>query len=395
MAPLAHKRQFEGQARIWAARPASLEELRINDEQDMGFSPMFNPITPSITKQDRTDLLERIASFSKSAQTFDKLRKLTVAGDATDVMILYEILMDRCPALDELSFSDVGFPWDDENSGMVRLISQGSPKGWKTLGLSESVDWEDGPQVVEAVLKHAATLENVRITTRESVFPSAAIQKLLCTAPNLKRFDTIPSQRDRYCEPTMLLADDIIKSKQGWVCSELESFKCMIGGIPRPDLQRRTNHRRLHGDLHDPNVYSREQSQEIQRKVMAQLGQLTKLREITLGQDSVNSEYWEEDFSQDDEDEEEEYSCDIQLGMQYECLTMTLEDGLNQLKGLKLMRRLKLLRMQHGQGVEEKKWMKENWPVYGKESKDSFWADQGRWVYVGSRQYNKYDNPAH
>ncbi|GJJ74539.1 hypothetical protein EMPS_06897 [Entomortierella parvispora] len=393
--PLRQKGQFEDEARLWTALPASLEQLRVIDNVGNSYMFAIDSRIPWMTGEERDALLDRVSRWPKPATSLENLRSLTVAGDGADLRILCEILMNRRPlSLEDLSLVDSVFRDDLENTCLLRLISQGSPKGWKTVGLSGCIYGTIGSQVVDALLQHAATLENVRVVALNPTLSSVAIQKLLCSAPNLKRFDTIPS-RGRESNPAMLSAGDIIGSSQGWVCSKLESFKCMIEGIPRPDLQKRTNNRRLYGDLHDPDVYSKAQSQEIQRKVLAQLAQLTQLREITLGQDSIYSEDWDDEEYYDSDDDGDDITCAIQRGVQYECLTMTLEDGLDQLKNLKSMRRMNLHRMQHGQEVEELEWMKENWPVYGKEQRESFWADRGHWVHIGDLQYHSFDDVRH
>jgi hypothetical protein len=74
---------------------------------------------------------------------------------------------------------------------------------------------------------------------------------------------------------------------------------------------------------------------------------------------------------------------------------MSLADGLATLKDLKKMRRLHLLRMQHGQGNEELQWMKDHWPDYGKELRDSFWTDRGHWVDIGAGQFHSFDKVRH
>lgn len=86
----------------------------------------------------------------------------------------------------------------------------------------------------------------------------------------------------------VLVVPDIIQSE--WICRELESFKCKIGGIPRPDLQRQENGNHLRGPLPDPRRFTMEQSQVLQRQVMTQLGKLTQLSELTLGQDVKDEE---------------------------------------------------------------------------------------------------------
>ncbi|KAG0323864.1 hypothetical protein BG000_002441 [Podila horticola] len=251
--------------------------------------------------------------------------------------------------------------------------------GWKTLGF---VDTELGNETMEAILKHSATLENLRIDQCPT-FPSEEIQRLLCSAPKLKRFDMIPWFTDsRDWGSYLFLASSIFNSTENWVCLELESFKCMIG-VPRPDIYERTNGRpfssRDNDGLDFTFQYTMQKSRAIQKVVLEQLGRLTKLRELTLGLD--NSRY--EDYRFEPDTEGRYHDPDLpQMGLQYACLTMTLEDGLSQLKDLKSLRRLHLEKMNHSQGVKEREWMKENWPNYGKDSRDTFWTERGHTVNV-------------
>jgi len=148
------------------------------------------------------------------------------------------------------------------------------------------VEEDAGLLTVAAILENAATLESLRLCDCKA-FSSRVIQNLLCSAPRLKRFDTICEVHGEL-EPYSLMASDILDSSEDWVCLELESFKCCIGGIPRPDLRTKTNGRPLSGILNNPDRYTIQQSRDIQRRVLAKLGRLTKLREITLGQEMVN-----------------------------------------------------------------------------------------------------------
>lgn len=59
---------------------------------------------------------------------------------------------------------------------------------------------------------------------------------------------------------------------------------------------------------------------------------------------------------------------------------MSLQDGLDELQDLRCLRRLTLEKMSLGMGAAEQTWMKENWPEYGKESRDTFWTSRGHSV---------------
>jgi len=172
------------------------------------------------------------------------------------------------------------------------------------------------------------------------------------------------------------MASDIVGSSEDWACLQLESFKCRIGGIPRPDIRARTNGRPLEGILNDPNRYTTQESRAIQRKVLPQFGRLTKLREITLGLPNLEGDTitWAEEEAEGDYYQRN----DFQRDRQYECLSLSLQDGLDLLKDLKQMRRLRADRMiVRLSDTQEQEWIKEHWPDYRKEAKDKFWTSRG------------------
>ena len=233
---------------------------------------------------------------------------------------------------------------------------------------------------MQAILDHANTLENVRISDCKA-FDSLAIQTLLCSAPRLKRFDVNPSDPWELMKYNRLRVADILESNRYWVCLELESFKCFIDEIPRSDIPTDNNAVPLNGGLDNPTAFSRGKSQSIQRQIMDRIGRLTKLREISLGQDITG---WPQDSEEEDEIFADYGDQEDQLRYQYQCLSMTLEDGLDLLKDLKCMRRLFLERMSHRQQSPEQDWMRENWPDFGKESRDSFWTERGHTCEIGA-----------
>jgi len=188
------------------------------------------------------------------------------------------------------------------------------------------------------------------------------------------------------------MAMDVVESVEDWVCLGLETFKCYIGGVPRPDITAKKNGRPLTGIYNNGARYSMSESNTIQRRVLAQLGRLTKLREVTLGKDVVDYEGGNHEAHWDEQGMEGEYySFDrYELGSQYQCLTMSLQVGLGELMNLKCLRRLTLEKMSLGMGGEaEQSWMKENWPEYGKESRDTFWTSRGHSVGLGTDLENE------
>ncbi|KAG0048441.1 hypothetical protein BGZ83_006598 [Gryganskiella cystojenkinii] len=338
-------RRLEGCVRILAGLPPNLERLAIWDWH-------LYHIRNSEIEDDRArrrarspHILEHFfATFTTPLSCrLENLAALTLKSREVDLDLLVPFLTDRCPNLQELNYKN-------------------------------------------AILEHAPTLENLEISGCEA-FDSQAIQTLLCNAPRLKRFDTIATSPLTGADSCVLLTKDILSASssssqgQGWVCLELESFKCIIAGVPRPEIQAKRNGRPLtDSEYHNHDYYSLQQSRSIQRRVLAQLGRLTNLRELTLGQDLLDS-----GFSFDlDHHRDGEYHYKnkvLELGYQYECLNLTLQDGLNQLQGLKKLRRLFIEQMSHGQKESEKAWMQEHWPEFDKPTWDTFWTSRGHRVY--------------
>ncbi|KAG0056673.1 hypothetical protein BGZ83_003916 [Gryganskiella cystojenkinii] len=409
--PISTRGQFVDQARLWSALPACLEQLKIFDDETTAFgygSYMRWEEYQSWMKQISSFDSEQGSPRSKGSEgegrqgvlfgspplplpSLGQLKVISINSPWTNIPALVSVLTDRrCgSALEELIILSPNIDlYDTSLSQLISMAGRGDDNngsttsgGLKTCSIALAV----GPLTTSAILNQSKTLENFRIHIDPyRGFPSAAIQKLLCTAPRLKRFDTIPSKHIRGVDPELFMAEDILGSSEDWVCLDLESFKCMVGGIPRPDLKRRTNGRRLKDELHDPSRYSQEQSRSIQRKILYQFSRLTKLRELSLGHDSLGCKDWDPETGYyDEEDDEDLINCAPQTGYQYACLSMRLEDGFDLLKGLKSMRRMHLWRMEHGQGVEEEEWIKKHWPNYGNESRDDFFTVRGHEVAIG------------
>ncbi|KAG0377546.1 hypothetical protein BGX24_005904 [Mortierella sp. AD032] len=405
---------LEDESRLLAALPPSLERLTLDYKQS--FSCRLHEANGTIKDQKVAKLQKFISELSLPPPTartttgtistteitttplcaLDKLKTLSLRhlrSDSINLFFTGPLLLSRTPVLEELLFEDDYSHCHDADlsAQLARLISKGSgaQKGWKTLGFQyQSVlyDMLDS-QVVNAILEQSATLENLRISAPSS-FSSSAIQQLLCSAPNLKRLDIWPSKLriDYELEPYKLLAKDIteVTSKE-WVCLGLESFKCMIGGIPRLDLESRANGWSLRGiEYHDPDQFTAHKSRSIQRKVLGQLGRLTNLRQITLGleMDVDFGRCWDQCcYEQYGEMSDEEYCVEMESdpdpGQQYACLTLALEDGLDLLRELKSLRVIRLEKMSHCMTDKEREWINSNWPEYGKESRDVFWTERG------------------
>ncbi|GJJ72659.1 hypothetical protein EMPS_05017 [Entomortierella parvispora] len=365
----------QDQARLLANFPPSLKRLEmVTDRRFHGH------VTSSTEQEEENEALELFLELDKRG-CFENLAVLSILGVPMS-MKLVVALLERSPKLEELSLNAYRATWSDRE--LFELISKVSSRGWKTLGF-RSMSGKVGPLSMAAILRHSATLENIRLTNCLA-FDSKSIQKLLCSAPNLRRFDTTPSYLHGELEPLSLLATDIVESTEDWACLGLETFKCYISGVPRPDITSKGNGRPLTGEYNAGCRSSMLESSRIQRGVLAQLGRLTKLRDVTLGKDVIEYRSKTGEARRIEKRlEGAHYSPhNYELGSQYQCLTMSLQDGLDELKNLKCLRRLTLEKMSLHMGEAEQTWMKENWPEYGKKSRDSFWKSRDHYVPIGT-----------
>ncbi|KAK3848397.1 MAG: hypothetical protein J3R72DRAFT_484616 [Linnemannia gamsii] len=234
-----------------------------------------------------------------------------------------------------------------EDKDIARFIELCSV-GWKKLvfrkteGAKSQGHFSFRHQAFEALCKHTSTLEIFRIEFR-STLGCDQTNHLLCSAPNLKELYFAWNWEYNY--GGWMNASGIVQSD--WICHNLEVFACQIGEIPRPDITRYIYDREA-----DSFTYpgSRQRSIELQRQVYSKLAKLTKLRELRLGfvLDTTHLSYGRED---------------AEIYRQYDCLAMTLESGLDLLKGLQNLRVVDLSNMEiYIDGDEEQSWFAEHWP---------------------------------
>ncbi|KAF8963555.1 hypothetical protein BGZ46_000946, partial [Entomortierella lignicola] len=262
------------------------------------------------------------------------------------------VLREHCPQLNTLSLMWSTVARRDEH---ISQLINASANGWKKISLVSPGAF--GPLSRAALLKQATTLEDLRVL-QCSGLDSCTIQELLCSASNLKRLHVLENQF-WVKDPIHLDVQDLIQSR--WVCDKLEILKIKISGIPRPDLRVRTNNRPLSGSLHEGDM---KHSHSIQRRVYSQLGALTCLKKLVLGSEldcdmGHHALQWTESESEGEYYDEK----NIQALRQYECLSFTLESGLDELRNLKALKILHLQRMSVGfGGASEQEWVRENWP---------------------------------
>ncbi|KAF8946332.1 hypothetical protein BGZ47_000811 [Haplosporangium gracile] len=270
--------------------------------------------------------------------------KLTLETDE-----LLPLFLDQCPVpFPNLTAVELEAPFEDsyEDEWMAGFINI-TTDGWKRIVFRKAKDCmgilEFDQYPFEELLRLAAPTLEVFRTYDLSLVSMAQINELLCTAPNLKELylsggvDNTPGNwldREEF--------EDL-----EWVCSNLEVFGCRIGGFPRPDITRN-----IDGNPASEHTIKGtfQESVNLQRQVYARLARFTKLRELTLGFPLEASD------ARDDKQYKDFYQ-------QYDCLAMTLDSGLDLLKGLKDLRLVGLVDMEiYIEGEKEKAWFAENWP---------------------------------
>ncbi|KAG9061232.1 hypothetical protein KI688_007570 [Linnemannia hyalina] len=189
------------------------------------------------------------------------------------------------------------------------------------------------------VLKHASTLEVLRIEGAWCLV-SKEIQELLCGLPKLKEFNQLGACSHEVPPDPWLDATDMVASE--WKCTDLEVFGCEINGLRRPPKP-------VNEHVSTPTKTKAEQdSIDLQRGVCAQLGKLTKLKELILRAPAPTFENnHTHDFPRDTRD----------------CLALGLETGLHLLVDLKDLRKVGLEDMDVDIGnFAEQAWVAHNWP---------------------------------
>ncbi|KAF9374517.1 hypothetical protein CPC16_001236 [Podila verticillata] len=224
--------------------------------------------------------------------------------------------------------------------------------------ISRSVKWTRidirtqrnvGALTAAAIASHCQKLETLSLSDCPRV-NSSDIQSILTVASNLLYLDI---NSNGNFAPPQLQASDVVSSS--WACSSLEGLSANIVGVPRPDVTLQHNGQPTSGALHSGTVAD---SHAIQRRVLAQIGMLTGLQELHLG----NNELSENETDRFGYDPATKKTLFVDDHFQLTCLELSLASGLDQLSELKGLEVLDVTRMAHRIGVAELEWMQENWP---------------------------------
>ncbi|KAG0248140.1 hypothetical protein BG011_000444 [Mortierella polycephala] len=364
----------QGVERVVEAIPADVEQLEINTGYSSYSSYSRN------TEEPGRDLQDDDGSIIGSPLLPPlSMEKIDVSGSLLDEKAFLQVLK-RSPLLNTIHLEWANPKWfckespsairshctelrhlkltyaPEKDEDLAHLIDS-CASGWKSLIISPVQEHDVfGPLSTAALLKHCHSLEDLCLNGCESI-ASDVLQDILCSAPNLKRLIAMPLYAGMH-GGLELKAQDMIRSE--WACTGLETLRCIISDIPRPDIGAKTNGNPLVGPLHTGTM---EKSRAIQREIYKQLGRLTKLRELGLGQPYEMDGQWSRMVEYENE---EDYCDDIdtQLGRQYECLDFTLASGLDELKNLKQLKEVGLQGMAVGffDGAAEQEWASKFWP---------------------------------
>ncbi|KAF9541832.1 hypothetical protein EC957_002667 [Mortierella hygrophila] len=287
---------------------------------------------------------KRVCRGLKTNKRLVKSLKLTLEAD--DLLPLF---LKQCPVpFPNLTSVELVAPFEEDydDEWLAEFINI-TMDGWKRIvfrkvkGCFGLLEFDQYP--FEEFLRLAAPTLEVFRTYDLSLISMLQVHELLCTAPNLKELyisggaDNTP---DNWLDSTDIEVSD-------WVCSNLEVFGCRIGGIPRPDITRDIEGKPASEYVLEGTIQN---SIDHQRQLYSSLALFTKLRELTLGfpLDPLGT--------RDDKRYKEHYQ-------QYDCLAMTLDSGLDLLKGLKDLRVVGLVDMEiYIEGEKEQAWFAENWP---------------------------------
>ncbi|KAI7826111.1 hypothetical protein BC939DRAFT_502061 [Gamsiella multidivaricata] len=234
---------------------------------------------------------------------------------------------------------------------------------WRTIVLRGFYHFNS--TCMETLLEKAATVEVLDLGIHAGALRSEEIQQFLMIAPRLR----ILSGEGLY-----FLARFAVQ--QPWACVEtLEMFRCQIL-LEAPLIDSSIEPIRLanpdEAEQEDVAVPSPE---ELQRRVMEQLGRCYQLQELDLS-------HWTPDnyeirgpyglvrstpgIMAMTHNDYVSVNANVRLPWtmkcQSQCLKFTFETGLQELEGLKKLRKVNLTGLRHRISVDELKWMREAWP---------------------------------
>ncbi|KAF9362050.1 hypothetical protein BGX34_006758, partial [Mortierella sp. NVP85] len=280
---------------------------------------------------------------------------LEMTCESSNFQPIATIIKTFFPNLNTISFGhDVHLQTVQDISLATVLLT--SRPGWRSVNLTANADL--GARSWVALSRHASTLEKFSVA-RWRDQNEAKPCSFLTAFPRLQSFVTISEGFIRTWDITSIDANEWIHldplsgSLTPWSCeNSLTDLRIRISGIPRLDVVRDQRGKKKR----QPITWGAYPGEErvIQHRVYERLSRFVNLEILWLGHNSYDYEL-------------------LDCSDQYECLEMSLESGLDRLRGLKRLRVLNLSLMATRIGQKEAQWMAEQWPelreIHGLEDK--------------------------
>ncbi|KAF9092121.1 hypothetical protein BGX27_001892 [Mortierella sp. AM989] len=215
--------------------------------------------------------------------------------------------------------------------------------------------------MASSLLDLAPTMEILDLGNNAGSLVSQDIHRLLTTAPELKLF----SGKALY-----FLAQ--IAARQNWVCAgTLKTLRCQIL-LEVPLVDSSIEPPRPEGTISDEEQEIMSLSNnELQQRVMAQLGRCHQLQELDLSHFKADGYVLRSPYGHvisvvglmvAPRAGNANVRLPWTMDNQSKCLEFTFETGLRELGMLSSLRKLNLTGLRHRISVDELKWMKEAWP---------------------------------
>ncbi|KAF9146656.1 hypothetical protein BGX30_011848 [Mortierella sp. GBA39] len=336
-----------------------MKELSVVSRYEAPYPPSWLRFLTRCVNLERLEVSKIFPAWYGTLRGCVNLRSLAVYDVSTAcVQFIADALRNSFLHLDEIKFLQ---DYSDLEEGAVADMISACRAGWKVVDIP-TLD----TAAAEALVKHCHTLEELELK-RSASLTSLQMQKILSTSPRLTTFvtmhdtshdfeiDWFASAVTKFSVQDFIDLDPNTKTLKPWACeSTLKVFAAKITGIPRPDITQAYHGHPRQGGLQETHPG---QCQELQRRVYERLARFTHLEELELGHDDRN---WDnEDNYIDDADGDLVFN---DVDFQYECVDLTLKNGLGLLVGLKELKSISFMRMATRVGTEEVKWMVESWP---------------------------------
>ncbi|KAG0237075.1 hypothetical protein BGW42_001968 [Actinomortierella wolfii] len=263
--------------------------------------------------------------------TFDKSPLYTTPVLRDDILS-HPHLRDLCIAHGTIRVTDKHY---------AELLAAGGSNRWRRIDLPYL-----GPNTVAVLANHADTLEYLDVIKTSSSMDQSLVD-LLASCTRLRFLNLHQYEFDAY---TFIdyTNDTIHELEQQQHCQLLRPWKCEKTLIGKP---------RDEEGVCLSEIYPG-QSHELQEQVMTRLGRFHNLQHIQLGLEDLT-----EDVRQRIKNSANHQGpLYDDPSYQYECLDMTLENGLGMLHQLRQLRHLNVGRMASRIGPKEVEWMIEHWP---------------------------------